>query len=79
MPKKNISPAFGPIMRRLRRAKDLTQDEIAGRLEIAPSYISRLENNRKKPSVEMLFKIADALEVPVVEIIAEMEKIRHSA
>ena len=77
MPKKTPCPAFGAIMRRLRRVKDLTQDEIAARLEIAPSYVSRLENNVKKPSVEMLFRVADALDVPVGEIIAEMEKERE--
>ena len=77
MTKKTTYPAFGLIMRRFRRSKDLTQDEVAARLEIAPSYVSRLENEVKKPSVEMLFRIADALEVPAATIISEMEKERH--
>jgi transcriptional regulator with XRE-family HTH domain len=77
MPKKIPCPAFGPVMRRFRRLKDLTQDEIAARLEIAPSYVSRLENEVKKPSVEMLFRIADALEVTASAIISEMEKERR--
>ena len=79
MPKKTIYPAFGPIMRRFRHLKDLTQDEVAARLEIAPSYVSRLESEIKKPSLEMLFRLADALEVPASVIIAEMEKERHHA
>ena len=79
MPKKTIYPAFGPIMRRFRHLKDLTQDELAARLEIAPSYVSRLESEIKKPSLEMLFRLADALEVPASVIIAEMEKERHHA
>ena len=64
-------------MRRFRHLKDLTQDEVAARLEIAPSYVSRLESEVKKPSIEMLFRVADALEIPASEIILEMEKQRR--
>ncbi len=74
MSKKNCSPAFGPILRRFRHLKDLSQDELAARLEIAPSYVSRLESGGKKPSVDMLFRIARALEVPASEIIKAMEE-----
>ena len=79
MPKSTIYPAFGPIIRRFRHLKDLTQDEVAARLDIAPSYVSRLESKIKKPSIEMLFRVADALEVPASVMIAEMEKDRHLA
>ena len=79
MPKKAVYPAFGPIMRRFRHLKDLTQDEVAARLEVAPSYVSRLESEIKKPSIEMLFRLADALEVPASTIIAEMEKEREGS
>ena len=74
MPKKAIYPAFGPIMRRFRHLKDLTQDEVAARLDVAPSYVSRLESEIKRPSLEMLFRLAEALEIPASTIISEMEK-----
>ena len=64
-------------MRRFRHLADLSQDEVAARLEIAPSYISKLESGVKKPSVDMLFRLADALEVSPSEIIAQMEKTRR--
>lgn len=73
MRKKIESPSFGPVMRRFRHLKDLSQDEVAARLEIAPSYVSRLESGIKKPSVEMLFRIAEALEARPSEMIAAME------
>jgi transcriptional regulator with XRE-family HTH domain len=66
-------------MRRFRHLKDLTQDEVAARLNVAPSYVSRLENGIKRPSIEMLFRLADALEVPASTIIVEMEKERRQA
>ena len=79
MPKKSTAPAFGPIMRRFRHLKDLSQDEVAARIDIAPSYVSRLESGGRKPSVDMLFRVADALEVSATAIIAEMEKSRDGA
>jgi transcriptional regulator with XRE-family HTH domain len=79
MTKNTCCPAFGPIMRRFRHLKNLTQGEVAARLEIAPSYVSRLESTIKKPTVDMLFRIADALEVPASAMIAEMEKERRRA
>ena len=79
MAKRTTYPAFGPIMRRFRRLKDLTQDEVAARLEIAPSYVSRLESEIKKPSIEMLFRVADALEIPASAIVLQMEEERKRA
>jgi len=70
---------FGKILRRLRNAKGWSQEDLAARLEISRSHIGRLETGEKQPSLNMLFRLADALEVPATVIIAEMEKERHRA
>jgi len=64
---------FGNILRQLRNAKGWPQEELAMRLEISRSHIGRLETGEKQPSLKMLFRLADALEVPASAIIAEME------
>ena len=64
---------FGKILRRVRSAKGLSQEDLAVRLEISRSHIGRLETGEKQPSLKMLFRIADALEVPASALIAEME------
>lgn len=74
---KNPPPAFGPVLRRIRTEKGLTQEDLSEKLGYNSSgYVSRLELGEKKPSVDLLFLIADALETTPSAILAEMEKMR---
>jgi transcriptional regulator with XRE-family HTH domain len=68
---------FGDILRQIRNAKGLSQEDLAGNLDISRSHIGRLETGEKQPSLKMLFRLAEALEVPASVIIAEMEKGRQ--
>ncbi|MFG6374792.1 MAG: helix-turn-helix transcriptional regulator [Desulfovibrio sp.] len=70
---KSHFPPFGPILRQFRQAKELSQEELAALLDISPSYISRLESDLKKPSLEMIFRLAGALKVNPHELIKAME------
>lgn len=38
------------------------------------AYISRLENGKKQPSLEMVYKISKALDVAAWEIVKEIEE-----
>lgn len=50
---------FGEKLRILRNQHDMTMKELAHALGIsAHSYVSKLENGEKKPSVEMAIKIS---------------------
>lgn len=67
-------PPIGPVLRRLRFEKGLSQEELAERLGMAShAHISRLESNRKQPTLEMLFRLADALEIEAWEIVRKMQ------
>ena len=70
--KKNL--AFGPILRGLRYERNWTQAELAEKLGVAPQHVSMLESSKKFPSLEMLFKVADALGVSLTTIAAAMEE-----
>jgi len=70
---KSHFPPFGPILRQFRQAKELSQEELAALLDISPSYISRLDSDLKKPSLEMIFRLAGALKVNPHELIKAME------
>lgn len=64
MPKKKAeSRLISDILRKFRHEKNLSQAELAGRLGIEQSYISLLEVGKRTPSILMLIRIADALEV----------------
>ena len=48
-----------------RKAKNLTQEQLAEKLNVTTSYIGSIESKTYKPiSLKTLFRIAAALEVP---------------
>ena len=51
-----------------RKERGLSQMELAERVEISRTHMSRIENNDCAPSLEVVFNIADALNVPVSDI-----------
>lgn len=68
-------PAFGPVLRRLRTEKGMTQEEYAARLGWdTAAYISQLELGQRKPSLEQMFKLAFALDMTASVFVVEMEK-----
>lgn len=51
----------GKKIRALRLGNNLTQEELASRLELTKGYISQLENNKTSPSMSTLFNILEVL------------------
>jgi transcriptional regulator with XRE-family HTH domain len=70
---KNQLPPFGPVLRQLRQEKNMSQEELADSVNVSPSYISRMESDLKKPSLEMVFRLAGALNIYPHELIKAME------
>ena len=70
----NRLDAFGPVLRKLRYEKNLTQDRLSERVGVSSSYISMLESGYNYPSLDMLFRLADALKIPASAILLEMEE-----
>lgn len=54
----------GEYIRTRRKQKNITQEELAKRIGTGHSVISKYENGQIDPSIEVLYKIADALEIP---------------
>ena len=52
---------IGDKIRRLRVAKQLTQEELANRCELSKGFISQLENDLTSPSIATLIDILDIL------------------
>ncbi|SPF40547.1 putative transcriptional regulator [Candidatus Desulfosporosinus infrequens] len=50
-------------VKHFRKLKGLTQERLAEKVEVSPVYISYLECGSKVPSLVLLAKIADALEI----------------
>lgn len=52
----------GNQLKALRKAKNMTTQELADKVNISQSYISRFENGRAIPDIEMLESILIALD-----------------
>ena len=56
---------------KLRKHKKLTQEDLAGMADIDRSYLSEVESGYKNISVQVLKKIADALETKLSTLLGE--------
>ena len=56
-------PGVGVAIRTFRQNAGLSQDELAGRMDLSTPYISMLESGKRYPSIEMLIRVALALGV----------------
>lgn len=60
--------ALARNIRRLRKKRKWTQDDLAATAEIEQMAVSLIENRRSNPTIEVLEKVAAALEVPFAEL-----------
>lgn len=63
--------AMAENMRRLRKLKHLTQEELAYRTGLHPYSIGLIERKVKAPSLRSVEKIARALDVSVAELVSD--------
>ena len=56
---------LGTTIKKLRKQKDMTQDDFATKCDITQTYLSQIENNQKEPNLSILKTISDKLEVPL--------------
>jgi transcriptional regulator with XRE-family HTH domain len=54
-------PGFGDVIRAKRRELDLTQDELAARIQISTPYVGHLESGKRHPSDKIVTKLAEVL------------------
>ena len=64
----NLRELLGSNMKIYRNTRGFSQSKLAERVDTATNYIAAIETGRRFPSVEMLEKIATALEVDVPEL-----------
>ena len=56
---------LGPRIAALRRGKNMSQGDLARRLQVSPSAVGMYEQGRREPSAELLVRLARVLEVSV--------------
>ena len=60
-------------LRRVRHAKELTQEELADAAGLSARYVGAIERADKSPSVSVLGRIADALEIDPCELVQSVK------
>lgn len=69
MERSDISVKIGLNIKAERRRKKLSQEALALESNIHPSYFGCIERGEKCPTVETLYKISKALDVPLSKLI----------
>jgi transcriptional regulator with XRE-family HTH domain len=59
----NLREIVAMNLQKLRRAKGMSQEELAARADINRNYVGMLERNEHAPTIEMLEKLALGLGV----------------
>ena len=57
-----------------RKELGLSQEELAGRMQIDRPYISLIEVGRKQPTLSVLYKIARGLDLSLSDLMARVER-----
>jgi transcriptional regulator with XRE-family HTH domain len=60
--------SFGQRIQHFRRRREMTQEELADRVERSPETISNIERGNSSTRIETAVRIAQALDVAVVEL-----------
>ncbi|MGZ7080987.1 MAG: helix-turn-helix domain-containing protein [Thermoanaerobaculia bacterium] len=65
---------LGDVLVAARERAGLKQSEVAARLGLPASYLSKVENGTRRLDVIELLRIAEALKTDAAEIVKELEK-----
>ena len=65
--------AFGQVLMRVRREKGLSQEDLAFESKLNRTFISRLENGHRQPSLGTIFQLALAMGISASSLVKEVE------
>jgi transcriptional regulator with XRE-family HTH domain len=64
-------------VREIRKARHLSQRQLAGRMQVPRTYISKIENGKAIPTLGSLERLADALEVDISQLVRDARSRRE--
>ena len=63
----------GRVIARLRTEKGLTQEVLSGLSDIGRTHLSAIERGERKPTLETLYRISNALDLSMSAVTADIE------
>ncbi len=74
VPKQGISLSFGSLVKKHRLAKRLSQEALAEKADVHPTYIGLLERGQRTPGIDVAERIAKAFGMKLSLLITEAER-----
>ncbi len=65
---KNVKKKFGKNLRKYRKQKGLSQEDLSLELELDGSYIGKVENAKLNITIDKIISIADFLGIEVIDL-----------
>ena len=63
----------GKVIQEFREKKGLSQEVVSGLADIGRTHLSAIERGQRKPTLETLFKIAEAMDIAPCKIVKKIE------
>ena len=76
--KSENSESFGIVLRELREAAGLTQEQLGFESDLRRTFISVLELGQQQPSLKTVFKLASALGISASDMVRRVEERQSS-
>ncbi len=70
MRRQKVAVAFGRVLRELRRQKGLSQERLASLGDFDRTYPSLLERGLRTPTLTVIFRLADVLDIAPSSLVA---------
>ena len=72
-----INVNFGRVLKSLRLAANLSQEELAHRSNLHRTYVSQLERGLKSPSLKAVTALAEALDLKAYALVKAAEEKKY--
>lgn len=74
----DVPAIVGNNLRRLRKGQGYSLEQLSGRSGVSRAMLGQIETGKSAPTVSLLWKIADALNLSVVHLVAKPDNARIS-
>ena len=67
-----LEKTFGNNVRKWRKMRDLSQETLAEKAQLHPTYVSGVESGNRNPTIKVVDRIAKALDVEPGQLFEEV-------
>lgn len=68
-----LGQVFGANVRRMRKARGLSQEALADEVKLAVTYVGQIERGLRNPTLSVVERFAAALEVAPLDLLQDPE------